>query len=440
MGVNVTSSTSTGHNQEKLNAVATSADLTGSTVPRWRENPQRLAWAVILGSFSVFLLLMITIPLGVGYFVRHYSVSQEALLEPTFGTLLLYTSPSAEPLAITDARDDVAEGSRIVAAEESTQGTLGFVSADDPSDIFGSVQIYPGADLEIEQIRQPYFERSTEPYRAYLILNSGQARIFSNTGDQRPVRFELQTPQGTIMLGDGSYLVSVDEAGTELTARSGNATLINEQSNEVTVQSGEHAWMTVDQIAEQTESPEQNLIRNGDFTESMLDTWNSYAIAENVAQGSVRIIERDGRRVAHLIRQGEENVPTEVGITQEINEDVNVYDDLRIQLDMRLMHQSLPGAGYLSSEFPLRVEVAYTDIYGKDLRWGNGFYFRDPEDPNWKVVGGEKIPPFNWYTYQSPNLMELLSDTRPARINSIRIYASGWNYQSMVSEVYMFAQ
>jgi hypothetical protein len=56
------------------------------------------------------------------------------------------------------------------------------------------------------------------------------------------------------------------------------------------------------------------------------------------------------------------------------------------------------------------------------------------------VVGGEKIPPFNWYTYQSPNLMELLSDTRPARINSIRIYASGWNYQSMVSEVYLFAQ
>ena len=56
------------------------------------------------------------------------------------------------------------------------------------------------------------------------------------------------------------------------------------------------------------------------------------------------------------------------------------------------------------------------------------------------MVGGEKIPPLKLYTYQSPNLMELLSDTRPASINSICIYASGWNYQSMVSEVYMFAE
>ena len=36
--------------------------------------------------------------------------------------------------------------------------------------------------------------------------------------------------------------------------------------------------------------------------------------------------------------------------------------------------------------------------------------------------------------------MELLKDTRPARIDSIRIYASGWNYQSMVSEAYLVAE
>ncbi len=66
------------------------------------------------------------------------------------------------------------------------------------------------------------------------------------------------------------------------------------------------------------------------------------------------------------------------------------------------MHQSLSGAGYLSSEFPLRVEITYTDIYGKQLRWGHGFYFREPEDPTWRIVDGDKIPSFNWYTYRSP--------------------------------------
>ena len=42
-----------------------------------------------------------------------------------------------------------------------------------------------------------------------------------------------------------------------------------------------------------------------------------------------------------------------------------------------------------------------------------------------------------WFTYVSGNIIEELKQqgTPPARINSIRIYASGHNYQSMVSEV-----
>jgi hypothetical protein len=155
----------------------------------------------------------------------------------------------------------------------------------------------------------------------------------------------------------------------------------------------------------------------------------------------VSIIERDGRRVAYFVRQGEDNVPTEVGITQEMGKDVNVFDKLFLQLDVKLLFQSLPGAGYLSSEFPMRVEIEYTDIYGKEgLTWGHGFYYRDPENENWQVVNGQKIPAFNWYTYRSPNLMELLQETRPARIDRVRVYASGWNYQSMVSEVLLTAE
>ncbi len=58
----------------------------------------------------------------------------------------------------------------------------------------------------------------------------------------------------------------------------------------------------------------------------------------------------------------------------------------------------------------------------------------------WPIINGEKIPPHIWYPYESPNLIELLRDTRPARLNSIRIYASGWNYQSMVSEIGIIAR
>ncbi|MCB0075387.1 MAG: hypothetical protein KDE20_28220, partial [Caldilineaceae bacterium] len=118
-----------------------------TAVPRWRENPERLAWGVILASFSVFAALMIAVPFAVNYVIRYTTVSQPSLLEPTLGTLLLYPSESAEPIAVTSARDDVAAGSRIIAADESTQGSLGLIGDEERGEILGSIQIYPSTDL-----------------------------------------------------------------------------------------------------------------------------------------------------------------------------------------------------------------------------------------------------------------------------------------------------
>ena len=427
-----------------LSGTADATAWPGQPVSRWRENPQRLAWLILLASFAVFLVLAISIPLGINSYIRYATVSQPARLEPTLGTLLFYPPSGGEPVAVTEPRDDVKEGARIVAEDDSTQGTLGLVGEEraalGAAEVLGSVQLYPGSVLDVLRLRRPLFDRSPEPYEVRLRLEKGQARIFTNSGDRRALDVELETPHGVITLAAGSYQVSVNDERTDVTVRSGEALLTHANSGYIAVRTGLRAWMTSEDFAHDAVAAEQNLLQNGDFSEPMLNTWQSYVIAENVAPGNVRIIEREGRRVAHFSRQGEENVPTEVGITQSVEKDVNVFDALSIQLDVKLLYQSLSGAGYLSSEFPLRVEITYTDIYGKVLTWGHGFYYRDPENENWRIINGEKIPPYIWYTYQSPNLMELLADTRPARINSVRIYASGWNYQSMVSEVYMLAE
>jgi hypothetical protein len=429
-----------------LSSVVSHEQLQSSTVwpappkeARWRENPERLAWLVILTSFAVFLVLAVTVPLTVAYVMRYATVSQPARLEPILGTLLLYPSAQAEAMAITAARNDIVEGNRIVAGDDSTQGTLGLVNADNADVLLGSVQIYPGTIVDVLRIRKPLFKRSPEPYQVRLRLEKGQARIFTITGEERPLRVELETPHGVIDLAAGTYQVTVDTEQTDVTVRSGWATLQHEQEKTLIVPSAERAWISAAGVSQETMPAEQNLIQSGDFSESMLDAWQSELTADNVTPGEVRVRKRDGRRVAHFSRNGEDNVHTEVAIRQDIDKNVNVYDSLTLQLDVRLLHQSLPGAGYLSSEYPLRVELSYTDIYGNGQTWGHGFYFRDPENENWPILDGEKIPPYTWYTYQSPNLMEAL-DTRPAHINSIRIYASGWNYQSMVSEVYLLAE
>jgi hypothetical protein len=385
-------------------------------------------------------VLAISIPLALRYTVQTATVPQTATLDPSQGTVLLFPPNATEPIAITELRKDVAEGSVVQAGDSQTQATLRLISEGAADEALGSVQIYSGTRLGIEEMRSPMFDMSTEPYRVRLRVDNGQTRIFTNSGQQRPLRVEIETPHGSLLLATGSYQIAVTEGQTDITVSAGEATLVKQGQPDLTVTAGLRAWMTADATAGEPVTAAQNLLRNGSFTESMRDSWESYVIAQNVTPGKVSIMERDGRRVAYFVRQGEDNVPTEVGIRQAINKDVNVYDKLYLQLDAKLLFQSLPGAGYLSSEYPLRVEIAYTDIYGKQLTWGHGFYFRDPENANWQIVGGEKIPPFNWYTYRSPNLLELLKDTRPARIDSIRIYASGWNYQSMASEVYLVAE
>jgi len=236
----------------------------------------------------------------------------------------------------------------------------------------------------------------------------------------------------------GNYRFSVTPEHTEVTVRSGLAEVRNRQGT-VTLSADQRSVMALDSAPEPAMSIERSLIENGDFSQPLLDSWQTYTVAENVIQGDVQRISQDGRWVARFRRDGEDNVHTEVGIRQEIGLDVNVYDSLRLQMDVRLRWQSLEGAGHQSSEFPVRVEIGYRDLYGKDLTWGHGFYYRDPR-AGWWIQDGEKIRPFAWYSYESPDLMELLASTRPARINYVRIYASGWNYDAYVSEISLIAQ
>ncbi|RME60108.1 MAG: hypothetical protein D6790_09840, partial [Caldilineae bacterium] len=392
----------------------------------WRRNPERVAWVILLTAFALFIILSVSIPLAVRYVINYASVPMAARFEPTVGTVLLYPPKGGEPIAITAPKDEIPQGSQLVTTGEGTQGVLGLAADPESPDQLGAVHLYPGTTLELVRIQQPRFRASNQPYRMRLTLHEGRIRLFTNSGEERPLEVWVSTPHGRALLQEGSYTFTVTPERTDVSVSQGQAQLMDAQERTVVVGPGLRTWVTATDPPQEPVSAERNLIRSGDFSQPLLEHWETYSEAPYVSPGTVDVEEQDGRRVAHFIRQGEDGVHTEVGIRQRIDQDVNGYDYLSIRLDVKLIRQTLRGAGEKSSEFPLRFEIAYTDIYGKDLTWGWGFYYRDPP-PDWPLVGGEKIAPFVWYSYESPNLMELLADTRPARINSIRVYASGWN-------------
>lgn len=411
----------------------------------WRKNPERMAWVVLLVAFAIFVIMAVSIPLTVRYSIRYATVTENAVLNSTVGTVLLWTPRAGEPAAITETRKDVdvREGSRIE-TKGNTQGELRLTFGDGLAQSPGTVVLYPGTNLEVLNIRRPRFSSSPEPYRVQLRIHEGRVRLLTNTEEQRPVVAEVETPHGLAVLNGGSYnfkVLSNGEDGTELSVRRGRAEIFQNNTKTVTVGEGLLTWIAANQPPTAPRPAQWGLINNGDFSEGLQD-WEPYSEALYLEPGKVTITTDDGRSVAHFVRQGPDGEHTEVGIRQQIDQNVDDYQSLKIQLDVKLINQTLPGAGQHSSEYPVRVEIDYTSIYGQNLRWGHGFYFRDPTQ--WQITDPEssKYPPLIWRPYESPNLVAYLTEqgTPPARINSIRIYASGWNYESMVSEVTLIAE
>ena len=97
---------------------------------KWRENPERLAWIVMLVSFAFFCLLLVLIPLGVSYTIRYASIGQAAQLSVTAGMtgkVELYISDDAEPISVLRTREDIREGMRVLSQDGALTGKPGAV-------------------------------------------------------------------------------------------------------------------------------------------------------------------------------------------------------------------------------------------------------------------------------------------------------------------------
>ncbi len=406
-----------------------------------RSNPERLAWTILIIAFTIFCTLAVTIPLGIRWLILYSTEPEPARVDVLAGTgAVLVVSPGGrEPAAVESSRG-IKEGDTIRSAQ--ARAILTVEESDEPENVLSTVQLYSETELTMRKARQPRFRLSREPYRIEFDLHRGRVRVLNLQPLHRALEVRVYTPHGVVDLTGGSFSIEVQENESQVTVRAGKAT-VQSGDRAVVVHTGERTVLRQAVPPSEPLPAAQNLLVNGSFEEDLAPVWQvgTYRQSPNIASATVEVVNVGGRRAVYFSRRAEEGVHTEAWIEQVLDKDVLDYEHVSVRLDVRLINQSLPGGGYLSSEFPLMVRLNYTDIYGKQLEWVHGFYYRDPDpNSNWPIINGEKIPAYAWYPYESPNLLELLRETRPARLNSIRIYASGWNYQSMVSEVGVIAR
>ena len=407
-----------------------------------RNNTPRLAWVILLISFSICLLLALSAPLAARWYVAHSAVDEPALLRVTTGTMLLLTPGSGDPRAVVDSRE--VDPGTLIQSDQSSQGSLSFtLNGVDTSPEVAAVQIYPTARLELSRNTRPRFGVSADSRRIAIAVRNGRVRI--NTAEVTPtdLQFTVLTPQAQIELGPGSFAVQVDDDRTQVVSRYGQAT-VESEGESVVITEGAGTTVATGSAPSQPAATADNLIVNGDFEQPLgPPEWLVTRYPEDDPNaGQAEIAVEGGRNVVRFSRINQPPTHTEVGITQVLGRSVLDYEMVNLLLDVKLHWQSLPGAGEQSSEFPLMFRLDYEDVYGNHQFWTHGFYYREPP-AQWVVTGGEKIPQDTWFPFESGNLAERLQLQGlppPAKLNYLKIYASGHNYDSMVAEVRIVAR
>jgi hypothetical protein len=296
--------------------------------------------------------------------------------------------------------------------------------------------LYGDTQVVLLKTRTSRFDFSPRPDTIILEVKRGRVRIGAAPAIDSPLHFEIRLPQGIAILEEGSYSVEVTDEQSQIIARYGQA-LVTAADTTIEVNQGQRTIIAVGESPSDPMPAVQPLVVNGNFQQDLSEGWvdyNEQGVDEGEVDGEVEIVSFGDRRAVFFSRMGEDGNHCETGIIQKIDKDIRDYTSLKLHLDVRLIYQSLSGGGFQGSEYPIMVRLEYKDPWGNDQFWVQGFYYQN--DDNHPVPEfAEQVPRYVWYPYETGNLLEILADTRPTHINAIRIYASGWEYQSMISEV-----
>jgi len=414
-----------------------------------RSNPERLAWIVLLLSFSTCVSLTVGVPLGIRHYVLYAYVGQNVTLDVQQGPLRVTLAGRGEPVAIAEERDGIPE--RTIVATDSTAGRLVIRAPQADGPVIATVQIYDNTEVVLSSARSPRFPASHLPHKLVLEVATGWVRVGVSSDDGRSTVVEVHTPHGRATLTEGSYEVKLNGTTTEVTVRDGRADVMNNAKQVTPLGPAERATIDDRQIIGPLPA-HPDLIADGDFAAPAgEENWDRYSVdpeIEGESRGEVQRAAIEGQPVIVIERRGVGHAET--GIRQELDADIRAFSFLQLHLLLRVEEHNVPVCGSYGSECPVMVRLDYQDAYGTDREWLQGFYYLpDPSGSNPPVcvtcsTRNEhiQVPEDTWYAYASPNLLPLLSQDgqAPTAIKSITVYASGHVYQSAITEVELIGQ
>lgn len=420
----------------------------------WQGKPERAAWLVLFGAFFVCVALSALVP-ALGYqFIRFSSDAQTASLQAIGitkegDTPVRVNAPNVTlPIAVKDPAP-VSENYTIVTDKsDSSRGLLTFFDS-------SIATVSPNTQLTLREMRRPRFGWSDQPNIVTVEQIGGAVRyaiapIWKHEGnpDGRALQFLVRTPNFDVWLNPGgSYAVNVSDGSSEIAVREGSALVQSRDgSRQMLVGLGQRIVAQDNQPLGDLLPAAKDLLANGDFAQTItcdpneIGPWKCYSDqggdGGNV-NGSIGIVHAGDRRAVQIKRVGSNQNSAITGIRQEINRDVSDFRTLNLSADVRVDQHNLSGGGYQSTEYPLILHLTYKDVNGDQHEYFHGFYVQN--DTNNPHENADRIPRAQWIPFDSSNLLASLP-FKPFRIVSAEIYASGWDYESYLSNIRLTAE
>ncbi len=408
-----------------------------------QKKPERIAWLVLWGAFAVFLTLCAAVPVSARSYLLYSTSAKQASLEVIQGTISVQDGTSVAPIAVTNASKviQLSEGSSIE-TNETSKGILTFFDG-------STLTLYTNTQVVLHSMRVAAFAWGRVPISMDVEQTRGRIRVgtaplYAADGKPSHTRsFRVQTQHLVAMLGEGSYAIDVNlpTDSSQVTANAGTVDVIA-QGRSVALSERQRTVVTRGNPPLLPLQAAQDLMVNGDLKDPPERGWNALPdpTTPGVVPGKAEAVAIGDRIAIHIIRANSAS-PAQTsaiaGWIQQINREVSDFRSLKVTADIRLENQSLAGGGVLGSEYPLILRLRYRDQYGSEGEWVHGFYYQNTL--NNRTDNGELVAQSIWIPWESANLFEL-ADPRPFYITSLQIYASGWDYESYISNIKLIVE
>ncbi len=412
-----------------------------------KKKTENLAWLVLTLSLFVCITLSVGIPLAVRGFVLNSTRAMNIELHAQEGTVTYQARGSDTRVVVESGHQADVRARSLVQMNEEGQALLLFYHPDQAEIPISTIQLRGKTDLAIGNIRTPRFPVSPLPHLIELQADQAHKMQVSLAGNGRHAELMAQTPHGLITLEEGSFAFVIEQLLTEFSVNVGRARVTDPSTDRPLVLVAPQRTQMTQEGLGGIYVGETDILRNrnGNFEEPNLEHWVTITDTGDPQEsgGTVRQAKLGDRNsVVFFDRHGQSHAETR--IKQELSRDIRSAESLRVQARVLVGVQTLSVCGSLGTECPMMIRIEFTDEAGGTLHeWLQGFYVLDGDNQDvciscrWKAQH-IKIPAFNvWWDYESEDLLPLLREQgiRPAVLQRVEIYASGWTYGSAIDRI-----